>query len=407
MWLMQGWWLASQPRAVRIYVPVAVAVAVLAAGWVALSAEWTLGVMPRALGWSALAVGTSLVLRRRVLGVPVEQAAQDVVGVWSIAALLIWGPAEALIVSVLAVVLWTELARRRWERYSKPWAKVCIDFSGDLISISCAAIVLGDHGGWLWHMAAALTYVVVNPIVVLTCVCLAVRKSPLAFLASWTTSVMVLTELLVSVGMAAAWRTSPLAAIGLAWSVVLANAGMHYMRLHELASTDARTGLMTAQTWHAAVSRVLTRTPVALLMGDLDDFKALNDERGHLAGDRVLANIGRLIGETLRVGDLACRWGGEEFLLAFPGMTTTEAGQVAERLRALIAGSTQMAGVTISIGVSSIPSVPMDDAGDMLTAGVQVADTALYVAKAEGRNRVVVGGLPLAGASGSRAARGD
>jgi PleD family two-component response regulator len=66
-----------------------------------------------------------------------------------------------------------------------------------------------------------------------------------------------------------------------------------------------------------------------------------------------------------------------------------------------------MAGVTISIGVSSIPSVPMDDAGDMLTAGVQVADTALYVAKAEGRNRVVVGGLPLAGASGSRAARGD
>jgi diguanylate cyclase (GGDEF)-like protein len=407
MWLMQGWWLASQPRAVRIYVPVAVAVAVLAAGWVALSAEWTLGVMPRALGWSALAVGTSLVLRRRVLGVPVEQAAQDVVGVWSIAALLIWGPAEALIVSVLAVVLWTELARRRWERYSKPWAKVCIDFSGDLISISCAAIVLGDHGGWLWHMAAALTYVVVNPIVVLTCVCLAVRKSPLAFLASWTTSVMVLTELLVSVGMAAAWRTSPLAAIGLAWSVVLANAGMHYMRLHELASTDARTGLMTAQTWHAAVSRVLTRTPVALLMGDLDDFKALNDERGHLAGDRVLANIGRLIGETLRVGDLACRWGGEEFLLAFPGMTTTEAGQVAERLRALIAGSTQMAGVTISIGVSSIPSVPMDDAGDMLTAGVQVADTALYLAKAEGRNRVVVGGQPVAGASGSRAARGD
>jgi len=407
MWLMQGWWLASQPRAVRIYVPVAVAVAVLAAGWVALSAEWTLGVVPRALGWSALAVGTSLVLRRRVLGVPVEQAAQDVVGVWSIAALLIWGPAEALIVSVLAVGLWTELARRRWERYSKPWAKVCIDFSGDLISISCAAIVLGDHGGWLWHMAAALTYVVVNPIVVLTCVCLAVRKSPLAFLASWTTSVMVLTELLVSVGMAAAWRTSPLAAIGLAWSVVLANAGMHYMRLHELASTDARTGLMTAQTWHAAVSRVLTRTPVALLMGDLDDFKALNDERGHLAGDRVLANIGRLIGETLRVGDLACRWGGEEFLLAFPGMSTTEAGQVAERLRALIAGSKQMAGVTISIGVSSIPSVPMDDAGDVLTAGVQVADTALYVAKAEGRNRVVVGGQPVAGASGSRAARGD
>jgi diguanylate cyclase (GGDEF)-like protein len=218
---------------------------------------------------------------------------------------------------------------------------------------------------------------------------------------------MVLTEMLVSVGMAAAWRTSPLAAVGLAWSVVLANAGMHYMRLHELASTDARTGLMTAQTWHAAVSRVLPRTPVALLMGDLDDFKALNDERGHLAGDRILANIGRVIAETLRVGDFACRWGGEEFLLALPGMTVPEAGQVAERLRALIAASPQMAGVTISIGVSSIPSVPMDDAAEMLTAGVQAADTAMYMAKAEGRNRVVVTRQPAADEPAVRAARSE
>jgi diguanylate cyclase (GGDEF)-like protein len=387
---MRGWWLATQPRPVRIYVPLAVAVSLLLSLWVAVHAQWSWTVVGHAVGWSALAVGTSLVLRRRVLGVPVEQAAQDVVGVWSIAALLIWGPGEALLVSVIAVVLWTELARRRWERFSKPWAKVSIDFAGDLTSISCAALVLGTHGGWWWHMLAALTYVIVNPVVVLTAVCLAVRKSPLAFLASWTTSVMVLTEVLISVGMAAAWRTSPLAAIGLAWSVVLANAGMHYMRLHELASTDARTGLMTAQTWHAAVSRVLTRTPVAVLMGDLDHFKALNDERGHLAGDRVLENIGRLIGETLRVGDLACRWGGEEFLLALPGMTVNEAAQVAERLRGLVESHPGTHGVTISIGVSVVSSVPMDDAPDALTQGVQEADTAMYAAKASGRNRVML-----------------
>jgi diguanylate cyclase (GGDEF)-like protein len=391
---MRGWWLATQPRPVRIYVPLAVAVSLLLSLWVAVHAQWSWTVVGHAVGWSALAVGTSLVLRRRVLGVPVEQAAQDVVGVWSIAALLIWGPGEALLVSVIAVVLWTELARRRWERFSKPWAKVSIDFAGDLTSISCAALVLGTHGGWWWHMLAALTYVIVNPVVVLTAVCLAVRKSPLAFLASWTTSVMVLTEVLISVGMAAAWRTSPLAAIGLAWSVVLANAGMHYMRLHELASTDARTGLMTAQTWHAAVSRVLTRTPVAVLMGDLDHFKALNDERGHLAGDRVLENIGRLIGETLRVGDLACRWGGEEFLLALPGMTVNEAAQVAERLRGLVESHPGTHGVTISIGVSVVSSVPMDDAPDALTQGVQEADTAMYAAKASGRNRVMLAPTP-------------
>jgi diguanylate cyclase (GGDEF)-like protein len=387
---MRGWWLATQPRPVRVYVPAAVALSVVLGAWVAARAEWSWIVVGHAAGWCALAVGTSLVLRRRVLGVPVEQAAQDVVGVWSIAALLIWGAGEALIVSVVAVVVWTELARRRWEKFSKPWAKVSIDFAGDLTSISCAALVLGSHSGWSWHMLAAVVYVVVNPVVVLTAVSLSVRKSPLAFLASWTTSVMVLTEVLISVGMAAAWRTSPLAAIGLAWAVVLANAGMHYMRLHQLASTDARTGLMTAQTWHAAVSRVLTRTPVAVVMGDLDHFKTLNDERGHLAGDRVLANIGRLINETLRVGDLACRWGGEEFLLALPGMTVSEAGQVGERLRALLEGHPDAGGVTISIGVSVVPSVPMDDAADALTGGVQRADTAMYVAKAQGRNRVVL-----------------
>lgn len=386
---MRGWWLATQPRPVRAYVPTVAAFSVLLGAWVAVRVDWSWDVVVNAAGWCALAVVTSLVLRRRVLGVPVEQAAQDVVGVWSIAALLIWGAGEALIVSVIAVVLWTELARRRWERFSKPWAKVAVDFAGDLTSISCAALVLGNHTGWAWHMLAALTYVVVNPVVVLTAVSLSVRKSPLAFLASWTTSVMVLTEVLVSVGMAAAWRTSPLAAIGLAWAVVLANAGMHYMRLHQLASTDARTGLMTAQTWHAAVSRVLTRTPVAILMGDLDHFKALNDERGHLAGDRVLTNIGRLISETLRVGDLACRWGGEEFVLALPGMTVSEAGQVGERLRALVEGHPGTSGVTISIGVSVVASAPMDDAPGLLTQGVQDADTAMYAAKAQGRNRVV------------------
>jgi diguanylate cyclase (GGDEF)-like protein len=369
---------------------VAVAVSLLLSSWLAVRTDWSWVVVGHAAGWSGLAICTSLVLRRRVLGVPVEQAAQDVVGVWSIAALLIWGPGEAILVSLVAVVGWTELARRRWERFSKPWAKVGVDFAGDLTSISCAAFVLGDHGSWWWQMAAALTYVLVNPVVVLTAVCLAVRRSPLAFLASWTTSVMVLTEVLVSVGMAAAWHTSPLAAIGLAWAVVLANAGMHYMRLHELASTDARTGLMTAQTWHAAVSRVLTRTPVAVMMGDLDHFKSLNDERGHLAGDRVLASIGRLIAETLRVGDLACRWGGEEFMLALPGMTVTEAGQVAERLRALVESHPDTGGVTISIGVAAVASVPMDDAADALTGGVQAADTAMYAAKAQGRNRVVL-----------------
>jgi diguanylate cyclase (GGDEF)-like protein len=400
---MQGWWLASQPRSVRVYVPIAVVLAVLAASWLALSVSWSLHTFTRAMAWCVLAGLTSVVLRRRVLGVPVEQAAQDVAGVWSLAALLIWGPAEALIVSVLVVGLWSELSRRRWERYSKPWAKFAIDIGGELMAISCAAVVLGDRTTWLAQISAALTYVVVGAVFVLTSVCLAVRKSPLAFLVSWTTTVMVLTEMLVSVGMAAAWRTSPLAAVGLAWAVVSANAGMHYMRLHELASTDARTGLMTAQTWHAAVARTLTRTPVAILMGDLDEFKALNDQKGHLAGDQVLTTIGRVITETLRVGDLACRWGGEEFMVALPGMTINEAGRAAERLRTGITASAgTTARVTISIGVSSAPLAQINEAEDVLTAAVQEADAAMYEAKRQGRDRVVLGRPAVVGSGSVR-----
>jgi diguanylate cyclase (GGDEF)-like protein len=341
-----------------------------------------------------------------VLGVPVEHAAQDVAGVWSLSALVIWGPAEALVVRGLVVGLWTELSRRRWERYTKPWAKFAVDVGGELMAISCAALVLDGGTTWLSQLSAAATYIVVDAAFVLTSVCLAIRKSPLAFLLSWTTTVMVLTELLVSIGMAAAWRTSPLAATGLAWAVVSANAGMHYMRLHELASTDARTGLMTAQAWHAAVARTLTRTPVAILMGDLDDFKALNDQNGHLAGDRVLTIIGRVIAETLRVGDFACRWGGEEFMVALPGMTIDEASRVAERIRTDVAvSSSATALVTMSIGVSSAPSVPMDDAESALTAAVEEADTAMYLAKAEGRDRVVQGRAAWVEGRGIRADR--
>ena len=399
---MRGWWIATQPRPVRVYVPVAVALSVLAAGWIAASVDWSFHVFARGIGWCLLAALTSLVLRRRVLGVPVEQAAQDVAGVWSLAALLIWGPAEALIVSVLVVGLWTELSRRRWERFSKPWAKFAVDIGGELMAISCAALVLGHGTTWLSQMSAALTYVVVDAAFVLTTVCLAIRKSPLAFLLSWTTTVMVLTEVLVSLGMAAAWRTSPLAAVGLAWAVVSANAGMHYMRLHELASTDARTGLMTAQTWHVVVARALTRRPVALLMGDLDNFKALNDRDGHLAGDQVLTDIGQVIADTLRVGDFACRWGGEEFMVALPGMTISEAGLVAERIRKEIAEvSSATARVTISVGVSSAPLADIDEASDLLTAAVQEADAAMYMAKRQGRDRVVLGRPAAKVASGS------
>jgi diguanylate cyclase (GGDEF)-like protein len=390
---MQGWWLASQPRSVRVYVPIAVVLAVLASTWRSLESQWDLAVLGRSGAWALLAIATSLVLRRRVLAVPVEQAAQNLCGVWALSALLIWGWSEALIVSLLVAGAWEEFARRRWERQSKPYAQVALDCGADLLALAVASVVLGTgQSTWGLQIAAVGSYLIVNCVVVLTVVCIAIRVHPARFLLSWTTLVMVLTEATVSIGMAAAWQTSHLAAIGLAWTVVAASGGMHYMRLRELASTDARTGLMTAPTWQTTVSRMLTRSDVAILMCDLDHFKALNDSQGHLAGDEVLARVGEIIRETLRVGDVACRWGGEEFTIALPGMSIGQGAQVAERLRRTVAASTLSRGpVSMSIGVSAVSMTPMDDSEPALEQAVREADRAMYLAKSLGRDRVAMG----------------
>ena len=141
-----------------------------------------------------------------------------------------------------------------------------------------------------------------------------------------------------------------------------------------------------------AVSRVLTRSDVAILMCDLDHFKILNDSQGHLAGDEVLGRIGEIIRETLRVGDLACRWGGEEFTVALPGMSLGQGGQVAERLRRAVAASPLSTGpVSMSIGVSAVGVTPMDDAEAALERAVREADRAMYLAKDAGRDQVALG----------------
>lgn len=390
---MRSWWLASQPRSVRVYVPTAVAVAAVLVVLTSRSVPWSAHVVERAVGWSSLAVLTSLVLRRHLLRVPVARAAQNLSGVWGLSALLIWGWPEALVVSVLVAGVWEEVGRRRWERQAKHIAQVALDCGADLTSLAVAFAVLGQgHAPWGRQALAVAAYLLVDAVVVLTAVCLSMRVGPLGFLWSWTTLVMVLTEATVSLGMAAAWPTSPMAAIGLAWCVVAARAGMLHTRLHEMASTDSRTGLMTAQAWTLTATRMLTRSPVAVLMGDLDHFKDLNDTFGHLVGNDVLHEVGQIILKTLRVGDIGCRWGGEEFTIALPGMTLRQASQVAERLRGQIAERTPgIAPMTISIGVSVAPLARMEDAERLLESAVREADRAMYEAKAAGRNQVAVG----------------
>jgi diguanylate cyclase (GGDEF)-like protein len=133
---------------------------------------------------------------------------------------------------------------------------------------------------------------------------------------------------------------------------------------------------------------------VALL--DIDNFKAVNDEHGHLAGDEVLRRLAQACMAQVREGDVFARFGGEEFAVLLPDTGIDQALQWLERLRQKVAElrvelpTTQLS-VTVSIGLAS-PAIASPQAAAQINAALRMADEALYRAKREGKNRVA---LPL------------
>jgi len=164
----------------------------------------------------------------------------------------------------------------------------------------------------------------------------------------------------------------------------------------EMAITDALTGLYNRRYMETHLSTLIDQAagrgkPLSVLLVDIDYFKAINDTHGHDAGDDVLREFALRLRKSTRGIDLACRYGGEEFVIVMPETDMAVATVVAERLRRRIATEPfaigQDAGkieVTISIGIAAITG-----AKDSAAALLKRADQALYRAKRDGRNRVV------------------
>jgi diguanylate cyclase (GGDEF)-like protein len=167
--------------------------------------------------------------------------------------------------------------------------------------------------------------------------------------------------------------------------------------LAQLSSVDALTGLRARRFLDEILNVEFLRarryrTPLSLVMADLDHFKRINDGAGHPAGDSVLRDLGALFQSMVRRTDVAGRYGGEEFLLIHPQSTATGAASMAERLREAVAAARfeTPAGtmrVTLSLGVAEYDR-HMASPRDLIAA----ADRALYAAKHGGRNRVMVAG---------------
>jgi diguanylate cyclase (GGDEF)-like protein len=171
--------------------------------------------------------------------------------------------------------------------------------------------------------------------------------------------------------------------------------GSAEQQLAVLATTDALTGLCNRRGFDEAIGREWSRLsrvrdPIALLMIDVDFFKAYNDEHGHQLGDQILAVIARgIAGSVRRPSDVSARYGGEEFAVLLPGESIEGALRVAEQIRAdllsLRAGeAAHDIFPTVSVGAASM--VP--GAGGHPVDLIRFADAALYEAKRNGRNRI-------------------
>ena len=162
------------------------------------------------------------------------------------------------------------------------------------------------------------------------------------------------------------------------------------MRL--LATYDSLTGLLTrweflerANYFHKVALR--EDLPYALIIADLDNFKEVNDHFGHLTGDQTLEIFGDAILANLRESDLACRFGGDEFVFFLPNTSRDQAQQFGDRLHIIINEAIDCSGLkidlSISLGIASYPDIPAENVEDLISA----ADNAMYRAKRSGGNK--------------------
>lgn len=186
-------------------------------------------------------------------------------------------------------------------------------------------------------------------------------------------------------------------AITLAGHIALALANLKLREsLHQMSFRDGLTGLFNRRYMEETLERELRRAtraqkPLGVIMLDLDYFKKFNDEYGHEAGDKLLRELGSLLNKNIRAGDVACRYGGEEFTLIFPDASLEtvlrRAEQVHDQVKHLHVriGDHLLEGITASLGVALYPdhAIASDDL-------LRAADRALYRAKRAGRNQIVV-----------------
>jgi diguanylate cyclase (GGDEF)-like protein len=169
-------------------------------------------------------------------------------------------------------------------------------------------------------------------------------------------------------------------------------------RLHRLSLIDGLTRVENRRSFNLSIEKEISRAsrqgePLTVMIGDLDHFKTINDNHGHQVGDRVLCAVAQEFANMLRKTDHVCRYGGEEFALILPNCDRALALEIGERIRQRVAGMRVASDsgievpLSLSLGVTCWTQPAADSAG-IAERLIKLADTAVYRAKAAGRNRV-------------------
>jgi diguanylate cyclase (GGDEF)-like protein len=382
---------------------------------------WTAAEVP-VRGWDLVVFGVLAVLGvlQAELGRQIERVRRlvsdtphiNLTSVWTFAGVLLLPPA---LVTALVAVLYLHLATRSLARMKRvPPFRTTLNATLVVITCYSAEFVLARLGvgdmyaaltsGWRGVTAislAAVTYFLVSAITIVPALTIT-KRTIKAFFGGLGDNLLEVATLCLGLLTALTLATLPALAVAIVPPLLVLHRAVLIKQLEIAATTDEKTGLFNTTGWHLLASRELaraqrsSRSTFGVLMIDLDYFKLINDQHGHLAGDTVLRAVASTIKSAVRDYDSVGRFGGEEFVVLLPDIGPAAVLAVAERIRSAIEslkveyedGShvRVIGGLSASIGVATYP-----DGGAAVERLLQAADKALYRAKDAGRNRVVDG----------------
>ncbi|HZZ49445.1 MAG TPA: GGDEF domain-containing protein [Pseudonocardia sp.] len=344
----------------------------------------------------------------------------DLSSVWTFAAAMVLPP---LLAGVVVLVIFTYQWWRVWRAVGVPGYRHVFSTATVVLACHAAGAVLGYGGGAVHGQAvggsaqvlligvAILAYGTVNTGLIAAAIAMSTprpRPSPTELVGHWDDNMLELGTLCLGALAASALGSNPWHVLLVLAPLLVLHRSVLVRQLEREVSLDSKTGLLNAAAWHSEAARELRRarrgrTSAAVLILDLDHFKSVNDDHGHLVGDEVLSAVADTVRTEVREHDLVGRFGGEEFVVLLPDLAIGEAGaselySIAERIRYRVStlsvpvstpgGPLTVGGLSVSVGGARFP-----DHGQDVNQLLGSADTVLYDVKRDGRNGVRIAEL--------------